>query len=61
MKHEFQTQIEAVEWIADVAKDEAHFEILREDLLFNHIYSGLYFVIMSSVNIEVALLDLHPN
>jgi len=57
MKHEFSTQIEAIDWIADNARDESHFDILREELLFNQIYTGEHFIIMSNVNIEIALFD----
>lgn len=57
MKQEFTTQIEAIDWIAENARDESHFEIMREELLFNQIYTGAFFIIMSNVNIEIALAD----
>jgi len=44
MKKEFDSHLEAINWIADHAKTESHFEILREELLFNHIYAGEYFL-----------------
>ena len=58
MKKEFKSQLEAIDWIAENAKNETHFEILREELNFNRIYTQELFINLSMVNIEVALLDL---
>lgn len=58
MKKEFKSHLGAIDWIAENAKDEAHFEILREELNYNFIYTKRYFINMSLVNIEVALLSL---
>ena len=44
MKKRFQTQLGAIDWIAHFAKDEAQFEVLREQLLFNNICTGEFFV-----------------
>ena len=44
MKKEFNSHLEAINWIAQQAKTESHFEILREELIFNHIYTGEYFL-----------------
>lgn len=43
-KVHFKTSLEAVDWIANFAKDEGHFEVLREQLNFNFIYTGRYFL-----------------
>ncbi len=40
----FKTSLEAVDWIANYANDEGHFEVLREQLNFNYIYTGQYFL-----------------
>ena len=44
MKKHFKTRLEAVDWIAAYAEDEAQFEILREQINFNFIYTQQYFV-----------------
>jgi hypothetical protein len=44
MKKHFKTRLEAMDWIAGYAEDEAQFEVLREQIHFNFIYSGTYFV-----------------
>lgn len=44
MKKEFESHLEAIAWIADQAETESHFEILREELIYNHIYTGEYFL-----------------
>ena len=40
----FNTRLEAIDYIATVATDEGAFEVLRERLNFNYIYTGEYFV-----------------
>ncbi len=44
MKKKFQTQLGAIDWIAHFAKDETQFEVLREQLMYNKLYSGEFFV-----------------
>lgn len=44
MKIKFENRLEAIEWIASYAEDEKEFESLREQLNYNHIYTGQYFV-----------------
>ena len=44
MKKVFSTRLEAIDWIAAKAKNEGQFEVMREKLLFNFIYSGIYFL-----------------
>lgn len=44
MKKHFKTRLEAMDWIAAFAEDEAQFEVLREQVNFNFIYTRTYFV-----------------
>ena len=60
MKKHFKSQLEAIDWIANYAKNEGHFEVLREQLLFNHIYSGKYFVSLDQQEANAAVLLLEP-
>ena len=57
MKKYFKSQMEAIQWISDNAQNEAHFEILREELIFNHIYTGEYFVHMVLLEEDVVWLN----
>ena len=54
----FKSSLEAVDWIADYAKDEGHFEILREQLNFNFIYTGLYFLELDEQESEAEVIML---
>lgn len=56
MTIQFQSRIEAINWIADYAEDEGHFEVLREQLNFNFIYTGRYFLDLDKSIKEVVLL-----
>lgn len=42
MKKIFENRIEAIDWIANYVDNEGQFEVLREQLNFNYIYSGIY-------------------
>ena len=44
MKKEFEDRWSAIQWLGEFAQSEEEFEILREELTFNHIYQGVYFV-----------------
>ncbi len=44
MKKSFNNRIDAVDWIADFVENEGQFEVLREQLSFNHIYSGQFYL-----------------
>ncbi len=44
MKKQFQNRIEAVDWIANFVENEGQFEVLREQLSFNFIYSGTFYL-----------------
>ncbi len=56
-KIRFKSRMEAIEWIAERAEDEAQFEVLRERLNFNHIYTGVYFLDPGKDIDEVVLLS----
>ena len=60
-KIQFDSRLEAIEWIADFAKDEGQFEVLREQLNYNHIYSGIFYLDLQEVNTEVVLLGVNQN
>lgn len=57
MKVKFASRLEAIEWIANYAEDEGQFEVLREQLNFNHIYHGSFFLDMEEGIAEVVMLD----
>jgi len=57
MKIKFANRMEAIEWIANYAEDEGQFEILREQLHFNHIYTGRFFLELDGAITEVVLLE----
>jgi hypothetical protein len=40
----FTDLLQGIDWIAEKVENETQFEILREDLLFNYIYTGVYFL-----------------
>ena len=44
MKVTFENRLEAIEWIANYAEDEKHFEELREKLNYNYIYTHQFFI-----------------
>ena len=57
MKIRFANRMEAIEWIANYVEDEGQFEVLREQLHFNHIYTGRYFLQLDKSIAEVVLLQ----
>ncbi len=57
MKKSFQSRLEAIDWIAANAKDEAQFEVLREQLNFNYIYYQIYFVDLTDTDKEIVMLN----
>ena len=57
MKIRFKNRLEAVEWIADYVENEGQFEVLREQLNFNFIYEGAYFLDLGEEIGEVVSLD----
>ncbi|MCB0579325.1 MAG: hypothetical protein KDD10_08470 [Phaeodactylibacter sp.] len=57
MKIRFKDRLEAVEWIANFVENEGQFEVLREQLNFNFIYEGAYFLNIEEEPGEVVSLD----
>ena len=57
MKVKFKTRMEGIDWIAENAKDEGQFEVWREQLNFNHIYTGKFFIKVSKRSGSVIWLD----
>ena len=55
MKVNFENRMEAIDWIAEYAEDEGQFEVLREQLNFNYIYTETYFLDLSDPIAEVML------
>ena len=53
----FSNRLEAIDWIAQQATDEGQFEVLREQLTYNFIYHGFYFLELQNWTKEVVLLN----
>jgi hypothetical protein len=49
----FTSQLEGIDWIVTKVQNETQFEILREELLFNYIYTGRYFLDMQQTKLEM--------
>lgn len=56
MKKYFQNRLEAIDWIAEYAENEGQFEVLREQLEFNFIYHGTFFLEIGGKPAEVVWL-----
>lgn len=56
MKKKFIDRLTAIQWIADFARNELEFEILREELNFSYIYQKEYVVIARHIDCEVVPL-----
>ena len=57
MKKKFETRAEAIEWLAVHCENEAHFEILREELNYHFIYHNEYSVDFRPMEFEVVWLS----
>lgn len=57
MKIQFNSRLEAIEWIADHAENEGEFEVMREQLNFNYIYHDTFFLDLGEREAEVVLLE----
>ena len=55
MKKQFHTRLGAIDWLASFSSNEHQFESLREQLLYNHLYTGELFV---QLNKEEALPEV---
>ncbi len=47
MNVQFETHLDGIYWIARNVKDEVQFEILREELLFNYIFTKSHFLTLN--------------
>jgi len=56
MKKYFKNRLEAIDWIASNVEDEGQFEVLREQLNYNFIYTKSYFITKEEAQMEVVLL-----
>ena len=56
MKIKFQNRLEAINWIANFVEDEGQFEILREQLNFNEIYTGDHFLKIDEKELEMEVV-----
>jgi len=59
MKKQFKNRINAINWIANYVENKGQFEVLREQLNFNYIYNGTYFLEINEQKklMEVILLN----
>jgi len=57
MKVSFENRLEAIDWIAQNVEDEKSFETLREQLNYNFIYNGEFYVNLDDDNPEINLDD----
>ena len=56
MKIKFQNRLKAIDWIANFVEDEGQFEILREQLNFNNIYTKTYFLVIDKKELEMEVI-----
>lgn len=56
MKKLFNNRLEAIDWIAEFAENEGQFEVLREQLEFNYIYTQSLFLEIDEEPAEVVWL-----
>ncbi len=52
----FDSRLEAIDWIAQQVEEEGQFEVLREQLNFNFIYTETYYLDLKDDLEEVVLL-----
>lgn len=52
----FTSRLKAIDWIAQQVEEEGQFEVLREQLNFNYIYTQTYFLKVGGEIAEVVLL-----
>lgn len=56
MKKYFNNRLEAIDWIAEFAENEGQFEVLREQLEFNYIFTRTLFLEIGEKPAEVVWL-----
>ena len=57
MKKEFKDRLEAIDWMAQQAEDEARFEVWREELMFNYLYTDHYYIYSTAQTKEIVMLS----
>lgn len=57
MKKHFKNRLEAIDWMAEFAENEGQFEVLREQLEFNYIYTQTLFLEIGEKPAEVVWLE----
>lgn len=57
MKKYFKNRLEAIDWIAEFAESEGQFEVLREQLEFNFIYTQALFLEIGGKPAEIVWLN----
>lgn len=57
MKKEFKNRLAAIDWIAATAEHEGQFEVMREQLNYNFIYFGIYFLDTADCEGEVVMKE----
>ncbi|NND32869.1 MAG: hypothetical protein HKN76_09780 [Saprospiraceae bacterium] len=55
MKREFNSCANAIKWIVQHARTEIDFKTLRDELDFNHLFTGEYFIFTSHQDNRVVL------
>ena len=61
MEIKFRNRLEAIDWIAKFVEDEGQFEILREQLNFNEIYTGKHFLKIDENELEMEVVFNAPS
>ncbi len=56
MRKVFNNRLEAIDWIAENTENEGQFEVMREQLNFNYIYTERYYIDTGKSIQEVVLL-----
>ncbi len=56
MRKVFNNRLEAIDWIAENTENEGQFEVMREQLNFNYIYTERYYIDTGESIQEVVLL-----
>ncbi len=53
----FKNRLDAINWIANHAETEGQFEVIREQLNFNYIYTNEFFISLNGPLKEVIILS----
>ena len=61
MKIRFENRLEAIDWIANKVEDEGQFEVLREQLTYNEIYLGEYFLDFNQQELKAEVIMLNTS